>query len=158
MNLHLLSIDDEQANLIASHLGRAIGICDILKKTPYYLAVHRNKIPLEIMARHNVYNDRIYNRTGGEAIVKEEFYDAVLEVAAYARKHLQIVRELKQKSEEPDGKPLPQHCHRAFLLSHEVEYFLDILEQVNFMVFEPEVREISKFKIPYKFFQAARSG
>ena len=128
MNLHLLSIDDEQANLIASHLGRAIGICDILKKTPYYLAVHRNKIPLEIMARHNVYNDRIYNRTGGEAIVKEEFYDAVLEVAAYARKHLQIVREIKQKSEEPGGTPLPQHCHRAFLLSHEVEYFLDILE------------------------------
>ena len=88
MNLHLLSIDDQQANLIASHLGRCLGICDILKKTPYYIAVHRNKIPLEIMAKHNVFNDRIYNRTGGEAIVKEEFYDAVLEVAAYARKHL----------------------------------------------------------------------
>ena len=99
MNLHLLSIDDQQANLIASHLGRCLGICDILKKTPYYLAVHRNKIPLEIMARHNVFNDRIYNRTGGVAIVKEEFYDAVLEVAAYARKHLQIVREIKHKSE-----------------------------------------------------------
>ena len=38
MNLHLLRIDDANANLIASHLGRALGICDILKKSPYYIA------------------------------------------------------------------------------------------------------------------------
>ena len=92
MNLHLLSIDDQKANLIASHLGRAIGICDILKKTPYYIALNRGKLPLDIMARHNVFNDRIYNRVGGESIVIDEFYDVVLEVAAYARKHLQIAR------------------------------------------------------------------
>ena len=45
-------------------------------------------MPLEIMARHDVVTDRIYSRTGGESIVKDEFYDVVLEVAAYARKHL----------------------------------------------------------------------
>ena len=88
MNLHLLSIDDQKANLIASHLGRAIGICDVLKKTPYYIATNRGKLPLDIMARHNVFNDRIYSRVGGESIVMDEFYDVVLEVAAYARKHL----------------------------------------------------------------------
>ena len=42
------------------------------------------------MMKHNVYNDRIYKNHGTEAIVVDEFYDVVLEVAAYARKHLQI--------------------------------------------------------------------
>lgn len=88
MNLHLLSIDDEKANLVASHLGRAYGICDILKKAPFYIAQSRSMMPLDIMARNNVVTDRIYSRTGGESIVKDEFYDVVLEVAAYARKHL----------------------------------------------------------------------
>ena len=39
LNLHILGIDSREANLAASHLGRCLGICDVLKKTPYYLAV-----------------------------------------------------------------------------------------------------------------------
>ena len=54
MNLHLLRIDDQRANLIASHLGRAIGICDVLKKSPYYIAVQRHYIPIDILLKHNV--------------------------------------------------------------------------------------------------------
>ena len=45
MNLHLLKIDNADCNLIASHLGRALGICDVLKKAPYFIAVNRNYIP-----------------------------------------------------------------------------------------------------------------
>ena len=99
MNLHLLSIDDQKANLVASHLGRALGICDVLKKTPYFIAKHRRQLPLDIMAKHNVFNDRIYNRIGGESIIVDEFYDVILEVAAYARKHLQIARAIQEKSQ-----------------------------------------------------------
>ena len=62
MNLHLLRIDDERANLIASHLGRAVGICDILKKSPYYIAVNRDYIPVDVMMKHNVQTDKIYRR------------------------------------------------------------------------------------------------
>ena len=54
MNLHLLQIDDTRANLIASHLGRAIGICDILKKSPYYIAVNRGILPVDVMMRLNI--------------------------------------------------------------------------------------------------------
>ena len=38
LNLHLLNIDDPDALTAASHIGRCIGICDIIKKTPFYLA------------------------------------------------------------------------------------------------------------------------
>ena len=92
MNLHLLNIDDERANLIASHLSRALGICDVIKKSPYYIAVNRGYLPVEVMMKHNVQNDRIYRRGDGESIIVDEFYDVVLEISAYARKHLQIAR------------------------------------------------------------------
>ena len=88
MNLHLLGIDDKRSNLAASHLGRALGICDVLKKTPYYLAVHRGYIPTDILMKHNLFFDRIWSRVGGEGIVVDEFYDVVLELGAYAKKHL----------------------------------------------------------------------
>lgn len=67
MNLHLLSIDDPNANLIASHLGRALGICDILKKTPYYIAVNRGYLPIDVMSKHNVQSDKIYKRQDKES-------------------------------------------------------------------------------------------
>ena len=92
MNLHLLGIDDPKANLVASHLGRALGICDVLKKSPYYIAVNRGYLPIDVMCKHNVQSDKIYKRQDKESIVAEEFFDVVLEVAAYARKHLQIAR------------------------------------------------------------------
>lgn len=94
MNLHLLGIDDTNANIAASHIGRALGICDVLKKTPYYLAVHRGYLPTEILNKHNLFYDRIWSRQGGEAIVADEFYDVVLEMAAYAKKHLEAARKI----------------------------------------------------------------
>ena len=45
LNLHLLRIDDSNALSAASHIGRCLGICDVLKKIPYYLAKHRSYIP-----------------------------------------------------------------------------------------------------------------
>ena len=45
LNLHLLKIDDSNALLAASHIGRCLGICDIIKKMPFYLARHRGYLP-----------------------------------------------------------------------------------------------------------------
>ena len=53
---------------------------------------------------------------------------------------------------------MPQHSHRAFLLAQECDYFLDLLEQINFNIFEPEIRQISRFKVPYQFYKAAKAG
>ena len=128
LNLHLLSIDDERVNLMASHLGRALGICDVLKKAPYYIAVHRNYLPVDVLLRHNVQSDKIYRRQEKESFIAEEFFDAVLEIAAYARKHLQISRELfAEHKASPGEKALPPHLHRAFLLAQEADYFLETL-------------------------------
>lgn len=44
------------------------------------------------MLKHNVQQDKIYRRQDKESLIAEEFYDAILEIAAYAKKHLQIAR------------------------------------------------------------------
>ena len=51
MNLHLLRVDSSEALIAASHLGRCIGICDVLKKIPFYLAKHRSYIPTETLLK-----------------------------------------------------------------------------------------------------------
>jgi phytoene/squalene synthetase len=51
MNLHLLKIDDSNANLAASHIGRCIGICDVIKKLPFYLGMHRGYLPQDVLLR-----------------------------------------------------------------------------------------------------------
>ena len=156
INLHLLRIDDTRANLIASHLGRAIGICDILKKAPYFIAVNRGYLPVDVMMKHNVQNDKIYRRQDTESIVAEEFYDMVLEIASYAKKHLQIARTVIEKADSKE--PVPEHMHRAFLLAQEVEYWLVLLEKKNFNVFDEEVRANSYVTVPYAMHTAAKAG
>ena len=114
---------------MASHFGRAIGICDILKKAPYYIAVNRDYIPVDVLLKHNVQKDKIYRRQDTESIIAEEFFDVVLEVAAYARKHLQIARQLQDETlaQSQEGKALPKNTHRALLLAQECDYFLELL-------------------------------
>jgi hypothetical protein len=51
LNLHLLRIDNSDALTAASHLGRCIGICDIIKKIPFYLAKHRGYIPNDLLIK-----------------------------------------------------------------------------------------------------------
>lgn len=92
MNLHLLRIDNPDALTAASHLGRCLGICDVIKKIPFYLAKHRSYIPTDILLKHNLYFDKIWD-SRREGIVAEEFFDVILEVSAYAKKHLEVGRE-----------------------------------------------------------------
>lgn len=51
LNLHLLRIDDPDALTAASHIGRCLGICDVIKKLPFYLAVHRGYLPQDLLLK-----------------------------------------------------------------------------------------------------------
>ncbi len=51
MNQHIFRIDDEKAMLAASHLGRCLGICDIIKKSPVHLSKSRNYMPQDLMLK-----------------------------------------------------------------------------------------------------------
>lgn len=51
LNLHLLRIDDKDALTAASHIGRCLGICDVIKKLPFYLGVHRGYLPQDLLLK-----------------------------------------------------------------------------------------------------------
>lgn len=141
MNLHILGIDSKDANLAASHIGRCYGIIDILKKLKYYFAKHRNYIPTDILLKHGIYFERIW-KPNSEGIVNEEFYDVVLEVAGWAKNHLEKGRSYKDK--------LPKEAHWALLLSIEADHFLKELEEYNFDIFDEHFTSTPSYiKIPY---------
>jgi NADH dehydrogenase [ubiquinone] 1 alpha subcomplex assembly factor 6 len=81
-----------------------------------------------------------------DGIVREELYDVILEIAAYAKKHLEVGRSYQEKG-------LPEHCHRAFLLTVEADHFLKQLEKLNFDIFDPAIRKKSQIKIPYAIYR-----
>lgn len=76
-----------------------------------------------------------------DGIMSEEFYDVVLEIAAYAKKHLEVGRSYQDK--------LPKHAHRALLLAVEADMFLTELQKHNFDIFDPAFRKKSFIKVPY---------
>jgi hypothetical protein len=76
-----------------------------------------------------------------DGIMSEEFYDVVLEVAAYAKKHLELGRQFNGK--------LPKHSHLALLLAVEADFFLKELESHNFDIFNEAFRKHSFVKVPY---------
>jgi len=85
-----------------------------------------------------------------DGIMTDELFDVILEVAAYAKKHLEISRSYSDK--------LPKGAHLAFLLAIEADKFLDDLEVHNFNVFDDAFRKKSVIKLPYKIYRAAKSG
>ncbi len=70
-------------------------------------------------------------------------------VAAYAKKHLEVSREYRDK--------LPKQAHRAFLLSIEAEQFLNDLEEHNFNIFDEHFRKKYYLKIPFRMYRAAKN-
>jgi hypothetical protein len=85
-----------------------------------------------------------------DGIMHEEFYDVVHEVAAYAKKHLEMGRSFQDK--------VPKNTHKALLLAIEAEMFLDELEKQNFDIFDEAFRKKSFIKVPYAIYKGAKNG
>ena len=104
-------------------------------------------MPTDLLLKHNLFFDRIYNPRV-EALVAEEFFDVILEIAAHAKKHLEVARLYQGK--------LPKHAHRALLFGVEAEIYLNDLEEYNFNIFDEHFRKISYIKIPYKIYRSSK--
>ena len=76
LNLNLLNVKNKDAYLAASHIGRGVGIVDILKKMPGLLRLNVNLIPNSIIEKNGSHGFTLWDRHG---TVSEEFYDCILE-------------------------------------------------------------------------------
>ena len=68
------------------HVGIAVGIVDYLRRIPIGLKKYRLYLPSDVCAKHNVTIRNLWERVEGKP--RDELFDVVLEVAAYAREHL----------------------------------------------------------------------
>ncbi len=85
-----------------------------------------------------------------EGKVADEYFDLTLEVASYAKKHLEIVKSME--------KELPKNTHITLLLAQEAELFLKDLEEFNFDIFDSHFSTKYYMKVPWRMWKAARDG
>ena len=158
LNLHLLNIDNKDAYMAASHMGRCAGLCDITRLMPYYFLKQATIIPDELLTKHATSYTMLWDQTT-HGKLSEKFFDIVLEyesackcirIASYAKKHLEIARSFKEK--------LPAHAHRPLLIGIWCEYYLKQLEACNFNVFDPSLQKTSYLKLPKQINTAAKNG
>lgn len=76
LNLNLFNINDKNAFLAASHIGRGVGLVDVLKKQPGLFRIHTNLIPTTILDKNGATSFTLWDRHGS---VSEELYDCALE-------------------------------------------------------------------------------
>jgi phytoene/squalene synthetase len=147
LTLNLFQVDSRDAFLAASHLGRGIGMVDCLKKMPALLKMNINQIPVDLINKNGASIISLWDRHGS---IKDQFFDCILEVAAYAKKHIEIGRTFKEK--------LPKNTHIAFLQAVESYDWLLELEKFNFDVFEPSLSRLSTRTTPKKMMEFGKKG
>ena len=76
LTLNLMNINDRDAYVAASHIGRGVGITDVLKRLPGMMKLHLNPIPSEIMTRNGCTSFTLWDRHG---TVLQELFDCILE-------------------------------------------------------------------------------
>lgn len=159
LNLHLLQIDSKDAYMAASHMGRCAGLCNILGMFPFFLQRQISIVPEELLTKHGTSLQYLWDQ-GGHGKPDDKLFDIILEyfyyidlqkrIASYAKKHLEISRTYKEK--------LPKNANRALLIGIWCDRFLNMLEEVNFNIFDPELHKISYVSLPMKIGDAAKKG
>lgn len=150
LNLNLLKVNDSEAYVIASHVGRALGIIDVIKKTSTMLKIDINLMPRTLIDKYAGNYNLLIDRRGD---VSENFYDIILEMAAYSKKHLEVARELYNKHKEN----INPNAYVAFLDAVEGSVYLDKLEEYNFNCNNVNLNKISTFKIPRLILKKGKS-
>lgn len=126
--LECLGIKDVQADHAASHLGKAIGLVTLLRATPFHGSRGKVYLPNDIMMKHSVSHEDIIRGKTAQS-VKDVAYD----LASSAHIHLTTAKPLIAK--------LPKSASRAFLPMVPCQAYLSKIQQVDFDIFHPTLRE-----------------
>lgn len=115
-------IKDSELDHATSHLGKAVGITQLLRGTVYHAQRRRVYLPTDLMAREGVTEDQL---TRGEPT--PELNNVVYEVASTAKGHLDEARAMQGK--------LPKEARPLMLPSVACGLYLDALQDNAFNVF-----------------------
>ncbi|XP_017055363.1 NADH dehydrogenase (ubiquinone) complex I, assembly factor 6 homolog [Drosophila ficusphila] len=120
--LEVGGVRDLQVDHAASHLGKAQGIATLLRAIPLTGRQQAVAIPLEVLIRHGVSQERIIRGRSDDKGVEE----CIFEVASAANNHLNLARQLKDQV-------LP-HVRKIFLTAVATDGYLERLRRANFLL------------------------
>ena len=115
---------------VASHLGKAFGMIQVLRGTPLHAQLSETYLPAELCAKFGVSESDIYS-----GVNTPQLENVVFEVADLAKGHLDAAREFGHSKETP----VPKETFPLFQSSFVCEVYLKELEKANFNVFDPRL-------------------
>lgn len=146
VNLDILGVSKQKAvDHAASHIGKAIGLCNVIRTASFYASKRRIFFPAALMAQHNVSSEQVFRGETSPGLT-----DAVFEVASVAHSHLLHARELEK---EVDKAAFP-----AFLPAVMAEVFLERLRLLHFDVFESRVSDHPNLAVQLKLLRNSWLG
>ncbi|XP_034102603.1 NADH dehydrogenase (ubiquinone) complex I, assembly factor 6 homolog [Drosophila albomicans] len=127
--LHLLvelsGIKDLQVDHAASHLGKAQGIAILLRAIPHAGRQQAVCVPLEVLVKHGVSQERILRSDRNDKGVEE----CIFEVASLANTHLKLTRQLLPE--------VPRVVRKIFLPAVAIDGYLERLRRSHFLLAHP---------------------
>ncbi|SPP88742.1 NADH dehydrogenase (ubiquinone) complex I, assembly factor 6 homolog [Drosophila guanche] len=124
--LHLLvevsGAKDLQVDHAASHLGKAQGIATLLRAIPHAGRQQAVCVPLEVLVRHGVSQERILRSKSDDKGVEE----CIFEVASAANTHLKLAQQLHDQ--------VPRPVRKIFLSAVATEGYLERLRRADFLL------------------------
>jgi NADH dehydrogenase [ubiquinone] 1 alpha subcomplex assembly factor 6 len=126
-------VRDSDADHAAAHLGKAIGIANLLRGTHAHSAQRRCYLPADVQARHGASTEDVYR-----ARPTEEVRNAVHEVASVAKAHLDSARAMEPRLGKA-GADGGKTAKTVLLPAVGVGKYLEALEAKDFDVFHPEL-------------------
>ncbi|CAD8050868.1 unnamed protein product [Paramecium sonneborni] len=146
LRLMRMDIDNQELKQLTELSSQAVGITDYLRRVPFTLQNYKLNLPEDIKFKHSINVRSLWDRIRGEP--KEELYDAVLEVAAFAR--TQMIKTFQYQNK------IPTQSFRAFLHLIPSEQYLEELEYYNFKIFEKAINQNSYVQLPITLFKNCR--
>lgn len=127
--LHLLvelsDVKNLQVDHAASHLGKAQGIAMLLRAIPHTGRQQAVCVPLEVLIKHGVSQERILRSDRNDKGVEE----CIFEVAGMANTHLKLTRQMMPQ--------VPRLVRKIFLPAVATEGYLERLRRSHFQLKDP---------------------
>jgi len=133
LTLEALGVRQAEADHVASHLGKAIGITTLLRGAPVHWKQKHVYLPQDLTLERHITQQKLFNLE-----VDDKVREVVFEVANTAKHHLDWARGLKSSA--------PKAALPAFIVSAFVEDYLDRLRKANFNPLEPELLEYAALR------------
>lgn len=124
LQLEAASVQDSEADHAASHIGKAVGIANLLRGMPHFLRRGTSYLPVDLCAQHGVSLEKLYREEPSEGL-----QDVVQHVATVAKQHLDHAVNM-----HGNAHAVPLEARQTFLAGVGCRLYLEALEQYEFDV------------------------